>query len=68
MFRMFGFFHSSEDKNQCFDQSQSLGLKSGSDFHQKTAAKDLQGTRVVDIQTFAQGLEECLFCTHGKYE
>ena len=51
-----------------FDQSQSLGLKSGSDFHQKTVAKDLQGTRVVDIQTFAQGLEECLFCKRGKYE
>ena len=67
MFRMFGFFHPRKI-NYCFDQSWSFGLKSGSDFHQQTAAKNLQGTQVVDKQTFAQGLKECLFCKHGKYE
>ena len=62
------FFASSENKNYSFDRSRSLGLKSGSDFHQQTAAKDLQGTLVVDIQKFSQGLKECLLCKRGKYE
>lgn len=62
------FFASLENKNYRFDRSRSLVLKSGSDFHQQTAAKDLQGTLVVDIQTFSQGLKECLLCKRGKYE
>ena len=61
------FFPSSEDQNYCFDRSRSLGLKSGSDFHQQTAAKNLQETRVVDLQKFAQVFKECLFCKGGKY-
>ena len=34
--------------------------------HQQAAAENLQGTGVVDIQTFAQGLKECFFCKRGK--
>ena len=45
-----------------------IDRKSGSDSHQQTAAKNLQGTRVVDIQPFAQGLEEYLFFKPDKYE
>ena len=36
--------------------------------HQQAAAENLQGTGVVDIQTFTQGLKECFFCKRGKCE
>ena len=63
MFRILAFFRPWKTKIIVL-----IDRKSGSDFHQQTAAKNLQGTRVVDIQPFAQGLEEYLFFKPGKYE
>ena len=43
-------------------------LTSGSDFYQQTTAKNLQGTRLVDVEILAHGLKECSFCKRGKFE
>ena len=61
MFRMFGFF--------CPRKIKIIVLINHEVLVSKVALiSTKEGTRVVDIQTFAQGLKECLFCKRGKYE
>ena len=62
------FFSSSEDKVSYRSKFKCRSLTSGSDFYQQTTAKNLQGTRLVDVEILAHGLKECSFCKRGKFE